>query len=283
MNLKNLALAPIIVLMAGCDEKDIDQTLINNLWTETKKVTGLKSDTPKPEINFLDEDLYQKILFTNCESKSDNRKKNCLQDRRELENLVLEKTGKPYEIRYARHIAAERAYCYEDCEKYSDESKKSQCKADSFSRRNFRKILGRSFLPDHYLEIYYENIFRYLYKYREYYKYYNLGLSYAEEESFLYSVIGHEMLHEALYLMGIPANDQHQRMKDKYMDPLLNYISDYEKTDRNGYHRDLAFGGLDAGIKIDEIDKRIQERKNSDIIKAKNGFLALPCGLILYY
>lgn len=284
MNLKNpiLALA-VILLMAGCDDKDIDKKLTDNLWIEVVKITGLKANTPKPEINFMDSDLYQEILLMNCESMSGDKKENCLTDRKELENSVPVKTGKPYAIRYGRHIDVERGYLFENCKKYTDENKKNQCVTDNFSRRGFLKILGRSFLPDHYLEIYYKNITDHLYKYSQYYKYYNLDFSYREQEAFFYSVILHEMLHEALYLLGIPANDQHQKMRDKYMDPLLNYISDYENADRKGYHHDMAFGSLDAGIKLDEVDKRIQNRKNSDPNKTKNDFSVLPCGLILYY
>ena len=128
MNLKNLALSLAIVLMAGCDEKDIDQKLIDNLWAEVVKITELKADTPKPEINFMDRDLYQEILLMNCESKSGDKKENCLADRKELEDSVLMKTGKPYSIRYGGHIDVEREYSYEDCKKYPDENKKALLK-----------------------------------------------------------------------------------------------------------------------------------------------------------
>ncbi len=279
MNLKNLALASVLILTAGCDEKDLDQVLVDQLWTKTVEITGIDPGTPKPDLGMLDEDLYHKILRTECESKSGGSKEDCLADRKELEDSVLPKTGKDYASRYAGYLQADRKILNENCGEYSDKTKKSQCEADKVSARGSGNILGRAFLGNNYVEIYYENIWSYLRRRDEYYASYHLPFSYEEKEGFFYSVIAHEMLHIALHIKGADSDDHHRMMRDTYMDPLMNLISDYENAGRKGYHREMAFSSLEVGINGDEASKRIKNRENSDSHESKKETLVLPCGL----
>lgn len=263
MNLKNLILTPVIILLTGCDEKKLDQTLIDQLWIKTVEITEIDPKTPKPEIVILDEDLYQKILRKDCESKSGRSKENCLADRKELEDSILLKTGKGYESRYGGYMQIDQKILSENCGEYSEKEKRKQCKADKLTQLNAGEVLGRSFLVNDYIEIYHRNILSYLDGWDQYYTCYHLPFSYDEKESFFYGVIAHEMLHVALYKKNIDSDDHHRMMRDKYMDPLLNFISDYKKTDRNGFHRKMTFDCLDAGIAEDEASKRINSRQNS--------------------
>lgn len=281
MNLKKLMLASVFILIGGCDEQEVDQALVDKLWTKTVEQTGIAKDSPKPEIAIMDEDLYHKILDFECESKSGKSQEKCLEDRKELEDSVLLKTGKSYEQRYAAYIRSERSVLNEDCSKYSDKKKEKQCKADKLSKRSVGKILGRAFLGDRYLEIYYGNIWDYLDRRDRYYTAYHMPFSYAEKVCFFYSVVAHEMLHSALHTARVDVLDQHKQMHDKHMDPLLNFISDYEKADRKGFHRELAFGSLEVGIEGDEAAKRIRNRQNTDESGSENKVLVLPCGLHL--
>ncbi len=281
MNLKKLALASIIVLMAGCDEKELDQTLIEQLWNKTTEVTGIDRKTPKPDIMMMDEDIYLEILKMDCESVPETKKADCLSSRKEMEDSVYGKTGRAHGFLYAKYIIADRNILREDCGKYSDKNKRKQCEADKLSGKN-GMILGRAFLADNYVEIYYRKIRDILDKFSRYYASHGSPLDYGESNCYFYSIIAHEMLHIALTAKGVGSNDQHREMRDKHMDPLLNLISDYNKTDRKGYHREMAFSSLEAGINGDEAKKRIKERQKSCGSETKNDCLILPCGLALY-
>lgn len=288
MNLKNLMLASIFVLMGGCDDKELDQALVDKLWAKTVEVVGIDPATPKPEIVMMDEDLYREILRKDCESeKSDEAEQECVLERKEMELSVLAKTGKNYEYRYGAGIWSDRALLAENCEKYADKERRKQCEADKFDRKN-SKALARAFFRQRYVEIYYPLIRSYLYDYDRYYTRNRLTFSYGEKLGLFDSVIAHEMLHIALYEKKdadgkpIDPDDHHQLMRDKYMDPLLDFISDYEGTDRNGLHRDLAYGSLDAGIAGDQAIKRIKARNKGVKSESEKYFLVLPCGLRMF-
>ncbi len=282
MNLKKLALASAIVLMAGCDEKELDEVLVGQLWNKCVETVKIDPKSPKPDIMMMEDDLYLEIVKMNCESAPEDAKKDCLTERKELENSVYWKTGRTYDFLYAKYANADRNILHEDCEKYSGKEKKKQCESDKLSGKNTGKILGRAFLADNYLEIYYREILDYLDKRGQYYAYYHLPFSYGEKQSFFYGVVAHEMLHVALTSKGVDANSQHREMRDKHMEPLLDLISDYEKTDRKGYHREMTFGSLDAGIAGDEAAKRIKRRQKTGESESKNDVLVLPCGLAIY-
>ena len=257
MYLKKLSLVVILALTAGCDEIEPDKVLIDQLWTKTIAVVGIDPETSKPEIALLEKDLYQEIYQLNCESKSGKSNESCLAVRKDLEDSVLAKTGKNYQSRYEGYIKSERNFLDEDCEKYSDKGKKEQCKADKPSKKTGNMVLGRAFLADDYIEIYYSNIYKSTWN--------NLDhalVGNAKKESYFYSVIAHEMLHVALFKKNVDVNEHHRLMRDKHMDPMINFISDYKETDRDGFHRKLAFGSLEVGIAGDETLKRINERKN---------------------
>lgn len=56
--MKKLILALLIVpllTLAGCEEKEIDQVLVDNIWQEVMKVAELPRDTPKPVIEFIND------------------------------------------------------------------------------------------------------------------------------------------------------------------------------------------------------------------------------------
>gem|GEM_PF-2769392 len=273
--------ASVIILIGGCNEMELDQTLIDQIWIKAVEITGIYKNMPKPDIAIMEEDLYHKILYLECESKSGKSGEKCLERRKELEDSVLLKTGKPYSERYAGYIQADRKILTEDCGKYPEKDKKKQCEADKLSKRSTGKILGRAFLGDNYLEIYHGNIWDYLDRRDRYYAAYRLPFSYTEKICFFYGIVGHEMLHAALHSLGVDVNEQHRQMHDKYMDPLLNFISDYEKADRKGFHREMIFGSLEVGIDGDEAAKRIRNRQNSEKPESKNEVLVLPCGLHL--
>ena len=290
MNLKKLALASVLILTGGCNERELDQDLVNKIWAKTIEVTEISDKgLIMPEMKLMSVDLYQKILKMDCESESGDSKTDCLAGRKELEDSVLQKTGKDYKARYSGYVRSERNVLAENCESYSDKEKKKQCESDKLSKKNLIKILGRAFLAHHYVEIYYENIRGYLDRREKYYAYYHIPFTYGERESFFYSVIAHEFLHVALYWKknpdgsSIDIDDHHKLMKEKYMDPLLNFISDHQKTARKGLHREFAFGSLEVGIESDEASKRVRSRQEEETgeSKSKDEILVLPCGLRL--
>lgn len=258
MYFKKLSFVAILLLTAGCDEPELDQPLVDQLWVKTVEVTGISPETPKPEILLLDSDLYQEILNLSCESKQGKSNEACLAERKEIEDSVLAKTGKKYQSRYEAYIQTERNFVNEDCEKYSDKERKDQCNADKPSRQTGTMVLGRAFLADDYIEIYHKNIYKSIWNHLD-----HALISNARKESVFYSVIAHEMLHVALYKKNIDANEHHRLMRDTYMDPMINFISDYKKIPRDGFHRKLAYGSLEVGVTGDEEWKRINARKNS--------------------
>ncbi len=282
MNLKKLAMASIFVLMGGCNEADVDAVLIDKIWIETVKTVGIDSATQKPEVIIMKEDLYRKILRKNCESKSGGSKEECLRDRKELEASVLAVTGKNYTDRYSEGISSERKFLYENCEAYADKGKRRQCESDKHMKIN-AKVLARAYLPQRYIEIFYYYIQSISSDYDKYYQNrYHLSFSYAQSESFFYGIIAHEMLHIAMHIKNIPTLDHHQLMKDKYMDPLLKFINEYEKSDRDGFHRDMIYIGLDAGIAGDEAAKRIINRITASEPGSEDFPIILPCGLRIH-
>lgn len=272
MNLKNLSLASLLLIMAGCDDAQIDQALVDQLWTKAIQVVGINPETSKPEIVMIEDDLYAKILQLNCESLSGKSSEDCLTERKELEESVLPKTGKNYQERYAGYIRTERDMMTEDCEKYSDKEKKDQCKADKPSKQNDYTVLGRSFLADDYVEIYYKTIQKNIWAHLD-----HAFIGNAKKEASFYSVVAHEMLHVAMHKKNIPAIDHHRLMRDTYMDPMINFISDYKKIDRNGFHRKRAFSSLEVGVASDEEWKRLNERKNARQSGQQNNVPTLHC------
>ena len=56
MNLNKLKLLALLLpamALSGCKEWKADQMLVENLWKETVKVTGLPAETPMPKVEFL--------------------------------------------------------------------------------------------------------------------------------------------------------------------------------------------------------------------------------------
>lgn len=258
MNLKNLSLAAAISLTAGCAVKDPDQAFIDRLWNQTIKVTGIPRKTSKPEIVMLDEDLYRVILEKNCEFETEASKASCLTERKKLEDSVLLKTGKKYSAVYDWYMQIDRKTLEKNCEKSADVEKKMLCGKAKLYRPSSIKILGRTYLRNHYIEIFRTDINACIAY---------LPVSSAEKESFFYDVIAHEMLHAAMRIKKIDAIDHHRLMRDKYMEPMTDFISDYEKTGRNGFHRKNTFSSLELGIASDEKWKQDNQPK----IRKKSG------------
>lgn len=252
MNLKNLSLAAILGLTAGCAVKDPEAAFIDLLWKQAVKVTGIPGKTPKPKIVMMDEDLYEKILGKNCEFEPEESKTACLTERKKLEDSVLLKTGKKYSAVYEWYMRADREDLKKACDKSADAEKNRACAKKELYRPISIKTLGRTYLRNHYIEIFRADI--------------NFCLAYipvssAEKESFFYDVVAHEMLHAAMRVKRIDPSDHHRLMRDRYMEPMTDFISDHKKTDRNGFHRKNTFNSLDLGIAADEKQKQGDQPK----------------------
>lgn len=278
-----------ILLLGGCKEEELDPELTKKLWAKTVEVVGIDAATPLPEMMMMDEDLYKKIILMDCENGDDSEveRQECREDLRKLEDSVLQKTGKNYPYRYGGAVLADRRILSEKCENYSDDERRKQCEADKFQKRN-SNVHARAFLSQNYLEFYYLKIRSFLSGYDGYYARYKIPFTYNEKESYFVYIQAHEMLHIAIYLKIavdgklISIDDHHRLMKDKYMGPLLDMISDHYGIDRNGIHRELAMKSLDAGISSDEASKRIKERLTDPSPKGESESLVLPCGLEIH-
>lgn len=248
MYFKNLILAAS-VLTTACEKKSADKVFIDSLWKKTVQVTGASNRTKEPYIAIMDEDLYQTILMKDCEFENGEAQKTCLAERKKLEDSTLKKTGKDYTEVYVWYINLDRMMARAECLKFRDNPAKRRCVEKFLGKPAGLRTLGRTYARNNYIEIYRNEIQGFI-------RY--LPISSGAKNTFYYGIIAHEMIHAALISKGAPALDHHRLMRDKYIGPLMDFISDHEKTDRSGFERMLILGSIETGIALDE--KKKEER-----------------------
>ncbi len=264
MNLKKLLLLILLLPLAGCWEKEIDEPLIRDIWQEVVRVHRLDPKTPMPEIAFLEEDIYRKLVRKDCSGYKGSRKEDCLEDRKELEEKAEEMLGRDYDEIYKEYVEAEWRFLREDCSQYQDKKKIKQCKKDKKRIENDDgKVFGRAFFGHYRAEIYPLEIYEWLASYERYYRRNFISFSYLEQEAYFYGVIAHEDEHLALNKLGVPASDQHKQMLESgSFVKILDFISKRLDIREGGIHRELSIKSLKHGIEGDEVQKRIQNRES---------------------
>jgi hypothetical protein len=264
MNLKKLSIAILLFSTAGCDEKEIDNSLVELIRKKAAVEAGIQPDTFHPKITFMDEDLYAQFLKLNCGQYSNGtaRKAHCEEKLQGLKDKVLITLGEPYEDLYENYVESDLRVINEDCSKYEKE-KRSQCKSDKEKIVGYNtKVLGRAYYRNR-AEIYLNPIQDILNNWNEYYRRNYTSLSFGEREAYMYSTAAHEALHLAYYHKGI-LEDHHRLMKESgALERMLDIISDYLKIDRRGYHKDLKMKSLQRGIEEEGAKKRSKERQES--------------------
>jgi len=277
VNLKKLTLGLIFLsflALAGCDEIEIDQQLISEIRKNVAEMTGVDPETSSLQIEFMKRDEYNELQKLHCEFLSEESEQNCLK-KRERVFLKLEKRyNQPFKEIYARHLENEWSLL-EDCSQYEN-AEKEHCEVDQKKLRESNGALGRIFFKDKRIEIYTEEIednFSYYQRFKN--KWFR-----KEEKVYPYGTILHELLHYALWIKGVPVDEQHLIMKNKnYFERGLDSISDQLGSPRNGPHKEMHLKSLTIGIEDDKLQKRIRARKKEFGDEIMNNNEILNCEL----